>query len=215
MQAPRAFACLLLGAVITPTVLFAQSPGPSPDPPPHRARVGVERLTPAPTTSFAALPPILETGYEVVVRDAAGRGTRGRVSAISGDHVVIFSERATPLLRLTRPAVERRFPADSVERIEIVDSTWNGTLIGAGVGVGLAVGIARWESSATPDGNSMKGLGTLVFGALSIVACSAAGHHLDLSMNAPVYRRPSQAPRVSLVPLLGRERVGVLARVQF
>jgi hypothetical protein len=36
------------------------------------------------TSSFDALPVILETGYEVVVRDAAGRKTRG-LSSIADD----------------------------------------------------------------------------------------------------------------------------------
>ena len=165
--------------------------------------------------SFDALHAILDTGCEVVVRDAAGRKTRGRVSSISDDQIVIFREGATPFLRLINPAVERRFPVDSVTRIDMVDSTWNGTFIGAAVGVGLAFGISRWEETAVPNSNNLKGLGTLVFGGLSIVVSSAVGHLIDLSMNAPIYERPSQTPRISFVPLLGRERIGLMARVHF
>jgi hypothetical protein len=217
MKALLAFTVLLLSAVITPAALLAQGPAPSPVPPPHRARVSADQLLEGQSAmaSFDALHAILDTGYEVVVRDSAGRKARGRVSSISDDQIVIFEEGTTPLLRLTKSAVERRFPADSVTRIDIVDSTWNGTLIGAAAGVGLAFGISRWEESAVPNSNSMKGLGTLVFGGLSIVVSSAVGHLIDLSMNAPIYERRSQTSRISLVPLLGRERIGLMARVHF
>jgi hypothetical protein len=187
MKALLAFTVLVLSAVITPPALLAQGPAPSRVPPPHRARVSADQVLgkQSATASFDALHAILETGSEVVVRDPAGRKTRGRVSSISDDQIVI------------------------------VDSTWNGTFIGAAVGVGLAAGISRWEASAVPNSNNLKGLGTLVFGGLSIVVSSAVGHLIDLSMNAPVYERPSQTPRVSLVPLLGRERIGLMARVHF
>jgi hypothetical protein len=217
MKALLSFTVLLLSAVIAPAALLAQSPAPPPVPPPHRARVSAGQLLEgqSATASFDALHAILDTGYEVVVRDAAGRKTRGRVSSISDDRIVIFREGTTPLLRLTKPAVEHRFSADSVTRIDIVDSTWNGTLIGAAVGVGLAFGIHQWEESAVADSNDLKGLWTLALGGISIAVSSGVGSLIDLSMNAPIYKRPSQTPRVSLVPLLGRERIGLMARVHF
>jgi hypothetical protein len=200
MRALLAFTVLLLGAVTAPAAL-AQGSAPSPVPP-HRA-------------PFDALHTVLDTGYEVVVHDEAGRKTRGRVSSISDDQILVDTQGTTPLLRSMRPAVEHRFPADSVTRIDTVDSTWNGTLIGAAVGVGLAFGIHRWEESAVPDSNDLKGLLTLVFGGMSIAISSGAGHLIDLSMNDPIYERPSRTPRVSLVPLIGRERIGLMARVHF
>jgi len=216
MKASIAFTALLLSAVSMPAALVAQGSAPSPVPQP-RARASADELLQgqSATASFDALHAILETGYEVVVRDAAGRKTRGRVSSVSDDHIVIFQEGATPFLRIIHPAAERRFPAESVTRIDIVDSTWNGTLIGAGVGVGLAFGISRWEERAVPDSNSEKGLGTLVFGGLGIVVSSAVGHFIDLSMNAPIYERQSRTPKISIVPLLGGERIGLMAQVHF
>jgi hypothetical protein len=60
---------------------------------------------------------------------------------------------------------ERAFPADSVVQIDIVDSTWNGALIGAAAAPVLVFGIRRWEENAVPDSNSLMGLMTLVLGA--------------------------------------------------
>lgn len=192
-------------------------PAPPPALPPKRPRLSADRLLggrPVPA-SLNELRAILDPGDEVVVRDAAGPKTRGRVSSISTDQVVIFQEASTPFLRRIRRPQERAFRADVVTRVDIVDSTRNGTLIGAAAGVGIAFGISRWEESAVPDSSNLKGLATVLFGGLSIVASSAAGHLLDLSINDPIYERPSQMRRVSFVPLLGRERIGLMARVHF
>ena len=85
---------VLLTASITPVAL-AQGSAPSPVPPPHRARVSADQLLKGqqPTASLDALHAILDSGYEVVVRDGAGRKTRGRVSSISDDQIVIFKHR--------------------------------------------------------------------------------------------------------------------------
>ena len=54
-------------------------------PPPSRPRVSDDELLKgqSPTASFGELPRILQPGYKIVVWDAVGRKTRGRVSSIS------------------------------------------------------------------------------------------------------------------------------------
>ena len=74
-------------------------------------------------------------------------------------------------------------------RIDIVDSTWNGALIGAAIAPVLVFGIHRWEETAVSDSNSMKGMATVVFGGISAVLAIAIGQKIDLSMNQPVYQR--------------------------
>jgi hypothetical protein len=164
--------------------------------------------------SFGELQPILEPGYEVVVWDATGHKTRGRVSSISRDQVVVYQRAASPLLRLFIPPKERAFPADSVTRIDIVDSTWNGALIGAAIAPVLVFGIHQWEETAVSDSNSQKGLATVVFGGISAVLAIAIGQRIDLSVNQPVLRQRG-VPRVTLTPWLEPTRKGVLAWVRF
>jgi hypothetical protein len=186
-------------------------------PPPSRPRVSDDELLKgqSPTASFGELPPILQPGYEVVVWDATGHKTRGRVSSISGHQVVIYRRAASPFLRLFNSPKDRVFPADSVARIDIVDSTWNGALIGAAIAPVLVYGIHRWEETAVSDSNSMKGMATVVFGGISAVLAIAIGQRIDLSMNQPIYQRQRGIPQVTLAPWLEPTRKGVVARIRF
>ena len=92
MKVLLAFTVLLLSPVIAPAAL-AQNSAPPPVPPPNRPRVGVDQLLnghPV-TASFDELQAILDSGYEVVVTDDAGRVRRGRVASISRDQLVMAS----------------------------------------------------------------------------------------------------------------------------
>jgi hypothetical protein len=203
-------------------VAFAQNVGDqtsssgSAVPPASRPRVSDDELLKGQSVlaSFDKLQPILEPGYEVVVWDA-WRKTRGRVSSISADQVVVYQRAASPLLRLFNPPRDRLFPADSVTQIDIVDSTWNGALIGAAVAPVLVFGIHRWEETAVSDSNSMKGIATVVFGGISAVLAIGIGQRIDSSINRPVYQRRRGIPPVTLTPWLEPTRRGVLARVRF
>ena len=116
----------------------------SSDPPPRRRRVTAgELLGGEPVTeSFDALTSILDPGYEVVVRDEAGRKPRGRLLSISGEEVVV-SRRRIGLLWSPKKVM---FAVDSIARVDIVDSTWDGIAIGAAAGVGVVLGVGAWES---------------------------------------------------------------------
>ena len=150
-----------------------------PVPPPNRRRASADRLLgDAPVTrSFNALQAVLEPGHEVVVWDEAGRKTRGWVSSVSDAQIqitIFFKER---FLRPGR-TTERIFTPDSVTRVDIVDSYWNGALIGAAIGSILAFGIYRWEDSALADSN-LKGIYTLGFGTASILFSIGIGALVD------------------------------------
>ena len=190
---------------------FVTLPAPPPVPPPHRRRVSADRLLGGEpvTDSLDALTSILDPGYEVVVWDEAGRKTRGRVSYISGDEVVVINR--PRLFRYLRSPQEHAFRADAVTRVEIVDSTWNGIAIGAAVGAGLAFGL--WQGTDTDD----FGVGLLyaVSATAALPASMLAGRDIDLSINESIYTRPSQSPRVTIAPLIGRDQKGLAVRVSF
>jgi hypothetical protein len=69
----------------------------------------------------------------------------------------------------------------SVRRIDIVDSTGNGTAIGAAVGAGLVAGVYQWERRQ-PDSN-LKGLLTFTAVLLGLPSSLRIGHVLDRAIN--------------------------------
>ena len=151
--------------------------------------------------------------YEVIVWDEAGRKTRGRVLLISSEEVVVMTE--PRYFRPFRSPQEHPFRANDVTRVEIVDSTWKGTLIGAARAPALVYGIYRWEDSAVPDSNNMKGLATFVGGSLSTMAAILIGRAIDLSINESIYAQPSRVTHITVAPLIGRDRGGLMVLVSF
>ena len=121
---------------------------------------------------------------------------KGKVVSISSNQLVIAQPPVwLPLFR--RPE-KRVFTEDVVRSIHIVDSTGNGAVIGGAVAAGfLGAGIAS--------------LGGMLF----IVPAMILGMGIDVSMTRPVYERRSQAPRVTISPLLGGDQVGIMAQVHF
>ena len=193
---------------------FVALPEPIQTLPENRRPVSADRLLGgAPVTdSFEALNSILDPGYEVVVWDEAGRKTRGRVSSISGEEVVVTRRRRW--FGSFRSPEELVFGADSITRVDIVDSTWNGALIGAAIAPALVYGVWRCEDNTFPDSN-LKGAGTMLVGGMGAFLLIHAGHHIDLSNNESIYERPSQASRVTVAPLIGRDQKSLAVRVSF
>jgi hypothetical protein len=231
MKALLAFTVLVLSPVIAAAAVAQDSAAP-PVPPPNRPRVSVDELLngrPA-TASFDALQAILDSGYEIVVTDDVGRVRRGRVASISRDRLVMASPVAAgsweALLPLYPPldggvvlkrrifrSAERVFVEGTIRRIDIVDSTRNGTTIGAAVGVGLVAGVYQWERRQ-PDGN-LKGLLTSVAVLLGLPISLRMGHVLDRAINDSIYERDPTRPQVTVGPLLGRGAIGASAQVRF
>src|SRR5687768_1698664 len=92
MKALLPFTVVLLSLVTAPAAL-AQNSAPHPGPPPNRPRVSADELLNGHrvTASFDELKAILDSGYEIVVTDNAGRVRRGRVASISRDQLVMAS----------------------------------------------------------------------------------------------------------------------------
>ena len=105
--------------------------------------------------------------------DEAGRKTRGRVSSIFGEEVVVTRRRRW--FGSFRSPEELVFGADSITRVDIVDSTWNGALIGAAIAPALVYGIWRWEDNTFPDSN-LKGAGTMLVGGMGAFLLIGSSH---------------------------------------
>ena len=165
----------------------------------------------APSNSFEALPRILKVGQEVKVRDETGRTTLGTVVSISDNQIVV----ARP--RIFRSPVEQAFAKEEVRRIDIMDSTADGTVIGAAAGFGLAASLAVGCSRSYSCKNGNFGVlgGFIVSSALFVPVGVGISYSIDSAVNKTIYERPFQTPRVTVVPFLGRNAVGLLAHVQF
>ena len=156
---------------------------------------------------FEVLPLIVKVGQEVKVRGEAGRATRGKVVSISSNQLVVARSRRF------RSRVEQLFAQDAIRTIEAVDSHWNGALFGVAASVGIFVVTTR-ACARKPDTGVCQGV--VAPASLATVLAPFIGWGIDDSINTTIYERPSQTPsRITLAPLLGRERIGVTAQVSF
>ena len=160
--------------------------------------------------AFGELQSLLEPGRDVIVRDEAGRKTRGRVSSISGDQVTII-QRRRPYPRFFRAASfeEHTFRAEAVSRIDVPDTPMEGALLGGAVG-GIVLGL--W-ARACKTGECIQG--RALYAVLGTALSVSVGGWIDAVRNKAIYERPSQTPQVTVAPLLERDRKGVSARVSF
>lgn len=202
-------------AALAQTVTGPVAGAPPQAPPPTRSRMTADQVLKGQPvkTSFDDVLTIIGPGYEVVVRDDAGRRTRGLVSSISRDQIAVLKDKS-PVLRLFSPLQERVYPAASVTRIEIVDSTVNGMLIGLATTPAIIYAIHRWETHAEPNPDN-RGLATLVLGGFSIPLAIYIGKMIDLAINQPIYARPSRISGITVAPWLDRGRKGVVVQISF
>jgi hypothetical protein len=173
-------------------------------------------------TSFEALQAILKPGHQVVFaqRDTSplatvfrggGRfsGREALVAEVSADRLVLVRKR---LFRTEEIVLTE----DAVRRIDIVDPARSGALLGAAVGGALGMAEVlqtRREIRSRSDCNLCPlGYG---IGILMPIVGGGLGALIDGTINEAIYERPSQSKSVSFAPLLGRERMGFTARVQF
>ena len=194
---------------------FVALPAPLQTLPENRRRVSADRLLGgAPVTdSFEALNAILDPGYEVVVWDEAGRKRLGQVLSISGEEVVVKGKRRW--FGNIRSLEELVFGADSITRVDIVDSTWNGALSGAAVTLGVVAVMTEIDCPRSCDDEFGRSGRWAAFSALFLPAGILAGAAFDLSVNEPVFEQPSDSLSVTVAPLIGRDQKGLAVRVSF
>jgi hypothetical protein len=201
MKAALAITVLLLSTVITPAALAQDTAR-------QTSAVG-KTQKPAgsrePSNSFEALPLVLKVGQEVKVRDEAGQTTRGKVVSVSDTQLVVSRK------RFLRSRVERIFARDLTRRIDIVDSAWNGAVVGGAVAVGLVATGIKFGCTASCDkaGSWFLGIATLV--PIGV----GAGGAIDSQINKTIYDSRSQRSRVGIAPWIERNRKGVVLQVRF
>ena len=140
---------------------------------------------------------MLNNGQTVVVTDTSGKRTKGKVSEVST---------TPPSLVLLIPQA-RTFAEGTVAEIRATDSVRNGALIGASVGAGLAL----WDYLIDPSEP-----GNAAIFAISIGLGTAIGAGIDALIKGKVlYRSPQQKRGVTISPIAGSNRRGVLLQVRF
>ena len=198
--------CLLLVCIVCPAQVAAQGVQ-APTTGTGDARTGRQSATLA--DSFEALPHVIKTGQEVKVRGDGRRATKGSVVSVTGDQLVI-ARRQYPFPNF-RPRKDEAFSKDVVQSIDVVDSSWNGALMGAAAGVGFLAATIELGCSATCDNVGSWVIGGLIFVPLG----TAAGGLVDSLRNRRVYERAPERSRVTIVPALGRSGVAIVAHVHF
>jgi hypothetical protein len=149
--------------------------------------------------SFEELRQILKNGQMVVVTDASGHRTKGKVRDLSTT--------PTPGSVVLLVPDARTFAESAVSEIRAADSPATGALIGGGVGFGLAL----WDYLIDPSEPD----NAAIF-AVAIGLGAAIGLGIDALIDGKVLYRPRQ-PRVSvgIAPLIARDRRGVAVSVRF
>jgi hypothetical protein len=154
--------------------------------------------------SFDELQRTLKVGQTVFVTDESGRQTKGEVADVSASSLVVLTPDT------------RTFVEGAVREIRRTDRWWKGALIGLGVGAipGAAAGLAGCAQYNRPACVTDPIVGALVLGGIG----AAIGAVIDASVNKVgklLYASPRQTPGVTLSPLLGNDRRGVLLSVRF
>jgi hypothetical protein len=159
------------------------------------------------TQSWSELSGRISSGSRVVVVDASGVETHGRVAA-----------RSAGGLDLDVAGITRTFTSDTVREVRRDgDPLWNGFLIGAAIGISAAA--LPDPSYRCPDRDvvdvACKDSQVPQRIALAAIA-TGAGIGIDAwrKDRSVIYRAPGQA-RVRIVPLVGRRTAGVVVSAGF
>jgi hypothetical protein len=164
-------------------------------------RVQAQSSTPA--QSFLELQRMLTKGDPVTIVDWRNRAATGRVVSVSGDRIEIVSTRAgiMGLASQGRPFV---FAEGDVRWIGREDGTWNGQLIGVGLGVAAAgIIVARTDSKRAA-------VSALIF--LPPIG-GGLGRNVDARHRRTLYRSPTAAFVIG--PSIGPRSAGIMATVGF
>ena len=155
--------------------------------------------------TFDNLPDKVRKGQTVIVVDDGGAQTRGVVEDVSSTKLVVNYARevVSPSLPTTRT-----FTPAEVNKVLKPGHLWDGAIKGAVVGAlpGIIFAIA----------DDCFDCGTTEF----TVAWAAIGAGIGVGIDAlwgpkTVFRKGQHASRVSLAPIVGRERKGVVAAIRF
>ena len=164
------------------------------------------RIALAHVSSFEQIPTRLRPGDTIYVTDASGREHKDKLIDLSASSLIILEEGA-----------KRELVSANVRAVtwREHDSLANGALIGFGVGMGIVL-LPAVASGWSGDGAPLVLIGAAFWGG----AGAGIGTWIDAmtpGKKVLVYRPLSAQPaaRVSVAPLLSRERQALAVRVSF
>ena len=171
-------------------------------------------------TSFAELLVLLKRGDPLVVTDANGRTTKGKLGEMTASSLELLVAKEESDGRRTFVPQPRRSEQDVTQiQIERPDTLLNGILIGAGVGA-LVVPMPVLSVASGEGGCSRPSCQNLV--AQLALAGAGIGAGIGAAIDwarkprVTVYRAPgTQASEIRVAPLLSRSVVGVQVAVGF
>ncbi len=147
-------------------------------------------------TSFEELQPVLREGRTVIVIDDSGQRTKGKVADLSRSALVVLTPEA------------RTFSQGGVTEIWATDPLLNGGLIGGAIGTGFAI----WDYLIDP---SEPGNGAVFAVAIGLGTAVGAGIDALVNRGKILYATRRQTRRVTVSPVVGRDRQGALVSVRF
>jgi hypothetical protein len=171
-----------------------------------------------PVDAFADLRSVLKVGQDVIVTDTLGDTQRGELLTISSTELTI---RWRSLFRRR----ERSFREETVRRVQVADSTWNGSLVGLGIGVAVTViGAQSCDDSAGCYGVLLAAPSGILAGEMidrarnRVVFVSPGTQSAESAGDSPsVHGIPAERhapPRVMLAPIFGASRTGATVRLR-
>lgn len=154
--------------------------------------------------SFEQLQVLVKPGDIISVTDTTGRELKGRISSLSSTSLALLIDGTRRDLSESDITTIRQNRQDSV-----ADGAKWGLGIGAGLGLAAGVALASGDGTASP----LIPILAMVYGGLG----AGVGAGLDALMmsNQVIYYKPNSAARLSISPLVTRERKGVLFSVGF
>jgi len=154
--------------------------------------------------SFEELQTILKVGQKVAVTDDRGGEIKGKVGELTASSLVVLA----PVNR------NRTFTKDSITKIRRTDSSWNGALIGLGVGAAIAAAGIKSSIYQGEAAYFWVFAGSWLFPTVGAITGVVVDKQTG---NDPIYLAPSRAsqPSVTVSPWLVNGGGGVSVSVRF
>lgn len=152
--------------------------------------------------SFADLQRILRVGQMVIVTDASGQETKGKIADVSASALVVLG------------SDRRTFVDGTITKIRRTDPLWNGALIGAGLG-GALVTVGVQSTRGRSDAFYLwEFIGSWLAPAMGAISGALADRAIG---TGSVYLAPSRVSRASIAvsPSFARRGRGVLVSFRF
>ena len=159
----------------------------------------------AQTVPFARLSDHVKVGDVVSMTGPDGRLTIGEVAELT----------ATSLTLLVNEAERRAFAEGAVRRVAVRDSRRNGALIGLAIGAVPGAWLGTLMTTYCTNEASSCPAAPFVLGAATGVTGAAIGAGIDGLINRAVDVAPPRGAGLTVSPVIGAGRQGILMSIRF